>query len=134
MNDRQLTLDFEEITARETVADFTDERTEPKVRVLSKQDFMKRTRELWLAIEAWIIDCTPATEFSAFVHGVYETAEPESLGTFSDIELVRSLSDEWELVTGLAIATEEAAKVSTRPYAFQERNRVVQWKPWMGWN
>ncbi|MDA8746029.1 hypothetical protein N9N28_15495, partial [Rubripirellula amarantea] len=40
---------------------------------------------------------------------VYETAEPESLGTFSDIELVRSLTDEWELVTGLAIATEEAA-------------------------
>ena len=101
-------FDFEVESFKENVSDFGCGEVSI-AQTLSKHDFNRRTRELRLAVEGWILDCTPATTFEGLNHGIYDKIEPEWTGTFSDADLVHNLKDEWDLAVGLVIAAEEAS-------------------------
>lgn len=109
MTGRQLSLDFEACTANEAVSCFTRNETPPATNVLSKQEFMARTRALWNTIEGWLLDEIPLSTFEIDSLGIHDDIEPAWIGTFSDAEFVRTLSKEWDLAVGVAIAADEAS-------------------------
>ena len=109
MGYRQLTIDFDALATRETVVDFSCPGSMPETMVLPKDAFVARTRAIWDAVEAWLIDLTPAHGFDAFSLGVFDKITPEATGTFADADHVQSITKEYALAAGVAIAADEAA-------------------------
>jgi len=106
---RQLTLDFEAEATHEAAEPFDGGEHRDQTAILSKDAFTARTRTIWDAVNAWIVDYTPAFGFDAYKLGVFEKIEPEWRGTFSDADQVRLLKDDYALACGVAIAVEDAS-------------------------
>ncbi|QDS92490.1 hypothetical protein FF011L_12330 [Roseimaritima multifibrata] len=105
---KQLTLNFE-TQATFKVAEQLTASEQPGKNVLSIEDYKARTRAIWDAVNAWIIEFTPSIEFDAHELGVYEKIKPESQGSFSDEDQERLLKDDYALACGVAIAVEDAS-------------------------
>tara|TARA_R110002049_G_scaffold309101_1_gene516869 strand:+ start:8008 stop:8472 length:465 start_codon:yes stop_codon:yes gene_type:complete len=108
MGHRQLTIDFDNAQLRESRPVLEKDR---EGIVLNRHGYVERTLEIWRAVDAWIVEYTPAHSFSASRLGVYDKTTPADTSCAAETDQMRSTLHEYDLAVSVAIAAAEASSL-----------------------